>query len=96
MNIIMLTNTFTPHAGGVARSVETFAAEYRNCGHKVLVVGPEFENQPSNEIDVMRLPAIQNFNGSDFSVALPISGLLKDILETFQPDIVHSHPPPPI
>jgi 1,2-diacylglycerol 3-alpha-glucosyltransferase len=93
MNILMLTNTYTPHVGGVARSVETFAAEYRNRGHKVLVIAPEFENQPANEIDVVRIPAIQNFNGSDFSVALPIPGLLKDILETFQPDIVHSHHP---
>lgn len=93
MNILMLTNTFTPHVGGVARSVETFAAEYRSRGHKVLVVAPEFDNQPANEMDVVRIPAIQNFNGSDFSVALPIPGLLKDILETFQPDIVHSHHP---
>ena len=93
MNIIMLTNTFTPHVGGVARSVETFTAEYRKRGHNVLVVAPEFDNQPRNEIGVVRLPAIQHFNGSDFSVALPVPGLLKDILETFKPDIVHSHHP---
>lgn len=93
MNIIMLTNTFTPHVGGVARSVETFTAEYRKRGHNVLVVAPEFDNQPRNEIGVVRIPAIQHFNGSDFSVALPVPGLLKDILETFKPDIVHSHHP---
>ena len=32
MNILMLTNTFTPHVGGVARSVETFTAGYRALG----------------------------------------------------------------
>ncbi len=42
MNIVMLTNTYTPHVGGVARSVEAFTAEYRRCGHRVLVVAPAF------------------------------------------------------
>lgn len=93
MNIVMLTNTFTPHVGGVARSIERFTAEYRQRGHRVLVVAPEFDNQPANEIDVVRIPAIQHFNGSDFSVVLPVSGLLSDILDEFQPDIVHSHHP---
>ena len=42
---------------------------------------------------MVRIPAIQNFNGSDFSVALPVSGLLSDTLDAFQPDIVHAHHP---
>jgi glycosyltransferase involved in cell wall biosynthesis len=93
MNIVMLTNTYTPHVGGVARSVEAFAAEYRGRGHRVLVVAPEFENQPHGELGVVRIPAIQNFNGSDFSVVLPVSGLLTEALDAFEPDIVHSHHP---
>lgn len=93
MNILMMTNTFTPHRGGVARSVEAFTAEYRRRGHRVLVVAPEFENMPPDETDVIRIPAIQNFNGSDFSVVLPISGLLHVAFEDFDADIVHSHHP---
>jgi 1,2-diacylglycerol 3-alpha-glucosyltransferase len=91
MNIVMLTNTFTPHVGGVARSVETFTKEYRHCGHRVLVVAPEFDNMPRHETDVIRVPSIQNFNGSDFSVALPVPGFLTEALDAFQPDIVHAH-----
>jgi len=41
MNIVMMTNTFTPHVGGVARSIEQFCAQYRAWGHNVLVVAPE-------------------------------------------------------
>ncbi|MGZ8199805.1 MAG: glycosyltransferase [Methylosarcina sp.] len=93
MNIVMLTNTYTPHVGGVARSVEAFTAEYKRCGHRVLVVAPEFDDMPRNEVDVVRVPAIQNFNGSDFSVVLPVSGLLTQALDAFQPDLVHSHHP---
>ncbi len=93
MNILILTNTFTPHVGGVARSVTAFTEEYRTRGHRVLVVAPEFPNMPEDEVDVVRIPAIQNFNASDFSVVLPIHSPLSDTLDAFRPDIVHAQHP---
>jgi glycosyltransferase involved in cell wall biosynthesis len=93
MNILMVTNTFAPHVGGVARSVSAFTAEYQRRGHRVLVVAPEFEDQPENEANVIRIPAIQNFNGSDFSVALPVPRFLRSEIEDFGPDVIHSHHP---
>ena len=93
MNILILTNTFTPHVGGVARSVEAFSAEYRKRGHRVLVVAPEFPGMSLDEVDVVRINAIQNFNASDFSVALPIHPHLSDSIDAFRPDIVHSQHP---
>jgi glycosyltransferase involved in cell wall biosynthesis len=93
MNILMVTNTYAPHVGGVARSVVAFSDEYRRQGHHVLVVAPEFEELPDDEADVLRVPAVQRFNGSDFSVPMAIPGLVSARLETFRPDIVHSHHP---
>ena len=93
MNILMLTNTYTPHVGGVARSIERFVTAFRARGHRVLVIAPEFEDMPEHETDVVRVPAIQNFNGSDFSVALPIPLLLQTEIDAFRPDVVHSHHP---
>jgi len=87
MNILILTNTFTPHVGGVARSVEAFVAEYRRRGHRVLVVAPEFPDMPQDETDVVRIHAIQHFNASDFSVALPIHPHLTRAIDAFNPDI---------
>ena len=93
MNIVMMTNTFSPHVGGVARSIEAFTNEYRNRGHRVLVVAPMFENTPNKELGVIRIPAIQHFNGSDFSVALPVPGILSSAIQEFEPDVIHSHHP---
>lgn len=93
MNILILTNTFTPHVGGVARSVEAFTAEYRQRGHRVLIVAPEFPEMPANEVDVVRINAIQKFNASDFSVALPIHPQLSEMIDAFRPDVVHSQHP---
>jgi glycosyltransferase involved in cell wall biosynthesis len=93
MNILILTNTFTPHVGGVARSVEAFIGEYRKRGHRVLVVAPEFPDMPPDETDVVRINAIQHFNASDFSVALPIHPHMSRAVDDFNPDIVHSQHP---
>jgi len=94
MNICMFTNTYLPHVGGVARSVHTFACDLRKRGHRVLVVAPSFPDA-SEEIDpnVFRVPAVQNFNGSDFSARIPIPFLLKKSIDEFQPHLIHSHHP---
>lgn len=96
MKICMMTNTYLPHVGGVARSVSTFADEYRKRGHQLLVIAPEFEGKPLTRRDaaiVERVAAIQNFNGSDFSVRLPLAAGLSARLDAFEADIIHAHHP---
>ncbi len=96
MNILMMTNTYLPHTGGVANSVAAFSRALRTLGHRVKVVAPTFEGADAggaDEADVIRMPALQHFNGSDFSVRLPIPGLLSAELADFRPDVVHAHHP---
>ncbi len=94
MNLVMMTNTYRPHVGGVARSVESFAEYFREQGHPTLVVAPTFEGvDPERERDVIRVPAIQNFNGSDFSVSLPAPHKLRKRLDGFAPALIHTHHP---
>jgi len=96
MKICMMTNTYLPHVGGVARSVSTFAEEYRRRGHQVLVVAPEFDGPALSKRQaaiVERVAAVQNFNGSDFSVRLPLATGLSTRLDNFQADIIHAHHP---
>jgi 1,2-diacylglycerol 3-alpha-glucosyltransferase len=93
VKIVMMTNTFAPHVGGVARSVTAFTDSYRARGHRVVVVAPFFEGAPDRETDVIRIPAIQNFNGSDFSVVLPVPGALMTKVRELEPDVIHAHHP---
>ncbi len=96
MKIAMFTNTYRPHVGGVAKSVHALTGELRDMGHSVMVVAPTF---PDTKVDfnpehgVVRVPALQNFNGSDFSVRLPAPFALTSVLDEFQPDLIHSHHP---
>jgi 1,2-diacylglycerol 3-alpha-glucosyltransferase len=96
MKVCMFTNTYLPHVGGVARSVDTLAGDLRAHGHQVLIVAPTFaggELCAEKEQYVIRVPAIQNFNGSDFSVRLPLPFQLTDTLDDYKPQLVHSHHP---
>ena len=96
MNICMFTNTYLPHVGGVARSVATFAEDLYRLGHKVLVVAPTFHEDivsAGERYEVLRLPAIQNFNGSDFSLRIPIPFVINHKIDQFSPDVIHSHHP---
>ena len=89
----MVTNTFAPHVGGVARAVEAFSRECERRGHHVLVIAPEFEGFEQGQAGVVRVPAVQNFNGSDFSVVLATPPHVARAVDAFGPDIVHSHHP---
>ncbi|MBD3263502.1 MAG: glycosyltransferase [Candidatus Omnitrophica bacterium] len=93
MNILMMSNTYKPIIGGIEKSIEVFSRELRRRNHRVVIVAPEFRGFKDKEKDIIRVPAIQNFNGTDFSVKLPVPGMLADFFKTFEPDIVHSHHP---
>jgi len=92
MKILFFSNTYLPHVGGVAKSVHTLENAFREQGHEVRIVAPEFEGSEPDR-NVLRVPAIQNFNGSDFSVRIPIPNAIWDFVEDFGADIVHSHHP---
>lgn len=93
MRIMMMTNTYLPHVGGVARSVSSISDALRKNGHQVMVVAPEFEGMRDDGKSVVRVSALQKFNGSDFSVIVPSDGFLQCQVDAFQPDILHSHHP---
>ena len=95
MNICMFTNTYLPHVGGVANSVAMFSEDLFKMGHKVLVVAPSFpqETHERRSEEILRVPAIQNFNGSDFSARIAIPFLISTRIKEFMPDVIHSHHP---
>ena len=92
MKILMVTNTFTPHVGGVARSVADTSEQLRNLGHQVLILCPQYDSAEFHR-HVRRVPAIDHFGNTDFSFPLPIPSGVHNAIKKFAPDIVHSHHP---
>ena len=93
MNILMVSNTYLPIVGGLELSIQSFTAEYRKRGHRVIIVTPEFKDAPTKEFGVIRVPAIKNFNGSKYSIKLPMPVFFVKALGRFKPDIIHTHHP---
>ncbi|MGM0444048.1 MAG: glycosyltransferase, partial [Fibrobacterota bacterium] len=93
MNILMMTNVYKPLVGGLEKSVEIFSRRLEQRGHSVLVAAPQLQDAPEREEGIIRIPAVQNFNGTDFAVPLPLTSALKKELKNFRPDIVHAHHP---
>ena len=99
MKICMFTNTYLPHVGGVARSISCFKEDLQKRGHKVLIIAPEYTDKDAGDSedktpDVIRLPAIQNFNGSDFSIRIsPFPWWWQKLWRRFIRTIIHSHHP---
>ncbi len=93
MRILMLTNTYPPVLSGVARSVVAFDEEYRRRNHETLIIAPEAEDTSGDDPHIVRVPAIQHFNGSDFPVPIPSPGLVAATVDEFHPDVIHAHHP---
>ncbi len=96
MNICMFTNTYLPHVGGVARSVNIFARDLRKMGNNVLIIAPVYpgcEKYDNDDGNVLRVPAIQHFSGGDFSMRIPVPFYVDEKIDEFNPDIIHSHHP---
>ncbi len=93
MRIAMFTNIYTPQVGGVTNSIQRFTEGFRERGHDVLIFAPDYGENPESESDVVRVPAIPHFNGSDFSMVLPLHIGLQEAFDDFEPEVLHSHHP---
>ncbi|MEJ2728286.1 MAG: glycosyltransferase [Deltaproteobacteria bacterium] len=89
-------NTYQQQIGGVARSVNFFSQDLCNLGHRVLVIAPTYAEEADfkdKQIEVLRVPAIQHFKGSDFSMRIPLPFIIDKKIDAFKPDVIHSHHP---
>lgn len=93
MNIAMFTNAYKPIIGGVEKSIETFVNDLFESGHSTYIVTLAVAEAKESEDGIFRLPAIKEVGGTEFSAKLPVPSGLKERLDSFQPDIVHSHHP---
>jgi glycosyltransferase involved in cell wall biosynthesis len=94
MRVLMATNTYLPHVGGVANAVDRMVRSLRQLGHEVIVVAPGDSLTAPIHADrqgVIRVPAVPSVAGSDFALPLPTSKRLNDVIAAFDPHIIHAH-----
>ncbi len=94
MNIGFFTDSYHPYTSGVVRSIELFAREFSDRGHKVYIFGPDYPliHYP-REDKVFRFASIPAPTMPEFSIALPFSAYLRATVRRIGLDIIHVHSP---
>ncbi len=94
MNILMVTNNYTPYSGGVVTSIRTTVDELRQRGHNVHIVTLDFVGSDVEE-GTSRISCPIRFSYKNNPMAIPWRSkeILSSIISDFKPDIIHSHHP---
>ncbi|QDU63351.1 GDP-mannose-dependent alpha-mannosyltransferase [Planctomycetes bacterium Pan216] len=94
MRITMFTNVYRPKIGGITRSIDAFASQFRSNGHVVQIVAPTFEGSTAQdeEPDVFRIPSLHDIVDG-YSLPIPLSARLQDAVTEFAPEVIHAHHP---
>jgi 1,2-diacylglycerol 3-alpha-glucosyltransferase len=95
LTIFMVTNNYTPYAGGVVSSLQASTAYLRTLGHRVIIVTLDFTGHPLEEEDVIRLYCPIRFFYKKNPMALPWRArkALKKLIAHYKPSIIHVHHP---
>ena len=93
MNVLYVTNSYPPNAGGMATAVHSLASGLNATGHRTLVLTPRFNAEDGSDEKVLRLPsaAWEAIVNDGFRIN-PGTDTHRRI-ERFAPDLVHVHGP---
>ncbi len=93
MNVLMITNSYVPNAGGVSTSVHALATTLRALNWEVLVLTPQFslEDGSNHQVRRLPLPKWEAIIDNDFCIAPGTT--LHNQIRHFAPDLIHVHGP---
>jgi len=93
LKIGFFTDSYFPYTSGVVHSIDTFNQELVALGHEVFIFAPSYSNIQDEQKNVFRFSSLPAPTNRDFALAFPFSVHLGNILEKWQPEIIHAHSP---
>lgn len=94
MNICLMNDSFPPVIDGVANAVLNYAENLQQNHGSVIVAVPEYPGFTDNyPFSVVRYPSVNTTALVGYRAGLPFSHRSLNRLESFEPDIIHSHCP---
>ncbi|TFD69367.1 glycosyltransferase family 4 protein [Cryobacterium ruanii] len=102
MRIVVVNNFFPPRPGGSSHLADHLAKKYAAAGHDVLVLTASYKDAAAEEfrdgLSIVRIPAWslpKTRFAANFDIAFTVSYKAKrtvyDILDRFEPDVIHQH-----
>ncbi len=92
LNVLFFSDTYRPYVSGVVTSMDIYASQLRQLGHRVTVVAPEYPHT-EEEPDVFRLPSMPLPAYPRLRLIAPVTRNVLTRLQELEPDIVHVHSP---
>jgi 1,2-diacylglycerol 3-alpha-glucosyltransferase len=95
LTIFMVTNNYHPYSGGVVTSIDSYAHELRQQGHKVIIVTLDFLGATEPSQDVIRIESPIRFKYCNNHMAIPWrpTQVLFNLAQKYKPDIIHTFHP---
>lgn len=97
MRIVLVSQSYYPHPGGVTEHVHHSAIELRRLGHEVTIVTAGFGREGDATPGVVRIGrnTLVPFNGAwvNVTVGLRLGRRLSGVFEELEPDVIHAHCP---
>ncbi len=94
MNIAIFTNNYLPNPYGVSTSVEGFRRALEKRGHTVYIFAPQWGGSlRKKEQNIFRYPAIKTPTKIDFSLVIPYSLRIDEIISSLHIDVIHAQHP---
>jgi 1,2-diacylglycerol 3-alpha-glucosyltransferase len=96
MHIMMVTNNYSPYAGGVVSSINATVQALQELGHHVTLITFDFLGKAHNDpVWVKRLfcPIKFRYKTNHMAVAWCSRKQLNKLIRSLKPDIVHVHHP---
>jgi len=87
----MVSNAYKPTISGVVTSIDLFRKGLIQAGHSVGVLAPRYAHYEDTEENIFRLTGVDLTGIIDFSLAIPLPSVVDEVIDRFQPDIIHSH-----
>jgi glycosyltransferase involved in cell wall biosynthesis len=90
MRIALFTDTYRPNVNGVARTLGHLVCHARDRGHEIGLISTHVSENPAGEATFHhQLPGVPLPLYPELQLARPLDLKGKELLESFQPDLVH-------
>jgi len=91
MRILFVSECYHPVRNGIVAVIDILTEQLKKRGHEVMIVAPKHPKAEGDPEWVVRVPSLPNPFYPDYPAAVPWARQLPQVIDTFKPDIVHTH-----